>query len=764
MYRFFQHVKINADALPDFTKDCTKGDGLEVNITPNERVPVFKFSDLEPSLVGEAGDVVDHSSRQFLEMLTSQFLIDSGTYELVNPGTIYNTSRTPLTLAMETRDGLHKAVRVNEYQGQVRPLLIADMRRTIFYQSTQTLAEIRSKYIARDKKNGPSQFANMFRGVRCRAIHRPGAHFRIKGITREPISDKKYNAKGDIQQYYKRCGHDINSSLPGVQADIPGKTMAYPLEVCIPLPGQLIPSEKIHKDAEILLENSDVPDKRYDFVMKLVEVISTGPGAEFLSQFGVRIHPTGNDVDIYERNLFNFKFAGAEPVKPEADGNFLVKVLKQKFLSPSKMLVSWWCLFSSRDTTESNVKQYITKLVETAKKAGLALNQPSRFIPVDTGNSDALHQKFKEAVVGKVRFIFFIDGQMSEIHQHLKLFEAHYRILTQHIRVKSMDLTEPQTMNNILMKINTKAFGTNYWPIVPEFIKDYDLIDNKDLLVLGYDVAHPTGKDRNPRGINGQSVSDPMNVKPSVVGICANMFKDTKVFGGEFFYQDPLKEEVDSELLQEATTAFLERCKKQEREIKRILIIRDGLSEGQFAMALDSELRAIKRGLVKAGVDSKVTFVVCSKRHNKRFFVTKNGKIENPPVGAVIRDKVTRTDVKEFFLLSHNPVRGCPKPTQYTVLLNELEIPDLHVEWIIHYLCNMHQICAAPTAIPLPVFMADELAKRGNALYKAYHQLEKSHEIRREMRINHNDPQYYSALSNQFTYLKDALGLTRFNA
>lgn len=100
----------------------------------------------------------------------------------------------------------------------------------------------------------------------------------------------------------------------------------------------------------------------------------------------------------------------------------------------------------------------------------------------------------------------------------------------------------------------------------------------------------------------------------------------------------------------------------EKRKINRIVVFRDGVSEGQFEMAINVELRAIKNAIAQviptATERPKVTFLIATKQHNKRFY-EKLEKIENTKVGDMVVDKVTRQDVPEFYLQSHHPIKVC---------------------------------------------------------------------------------------------------------
>lgn len=82
-----------------------------------------------------------------------------------------------------------------------------------------------------------------------------------------------------------------------------------------------------------------------------------------------------------------------------------------------------------------------------------------------------------------------------------------------------------------------------------------------------------------------------------------------------------------------------------DRKPTRLVIIRDGISEGQYKMAMERELHAIyagyEEGMISIGEEDlakqvpKVTFLIATKRHNKRFFRVEKGKICNTMPGDV---------------------------------------------------------------------------------------------------------------------------------
>ena len=56
---------------------------------------------------------------------------------------------------------------------------------------------------------------------------------------------------------------------------------------------------------------------------------------------------------------------------------------------------------------------------------------------------------------------------------------------------------------------------------------------------------------------------------------------------------------------------------------ERFVIYRDGVSDGEYGMVLSNEVPRIEAAIAKARGDDKadVTVVVCTKRHDARFFL-----------------------------------------------------------------------------------------------------------------------------------------------
>lgn len=129
----------------------------------------------------------------------------------------------------------------------------------------------------------------------------------------------------------------------------------------------------------------------------------------------------------------------------------------------------------------------------------------------------------------------------------------------------------------------------------------------------------------------------------------------------------------------------------------RIVIFRDGVSEGEFKSVFTEELGALQSleflNLVRDSLLSdlldylrekgarflpKITFVIVGKRHHVRFFPTPGGQPQqrddrsgNLPSGLVIDQEVVHPLYRDFYLQSQKPLMGTSRSAHYTVLCDE---------------------------------------------------------------------------------------------
>ena len=131
-------------------------------------------------------------------------------------------------------------------------------------------------------------------------------------------------------------------------------------------------------------------------------------------------------------------------------------------------------------------------------------------------------------------------------------------------------------------------------------------------------------------------------------------------------------EDKNEEVIQDMkniTVALLKKFYERNngRKPERLIMFRDGVSEGQFLTVLAKELMAIRESCkeLEADYEPPVTYIVVQKRHHTRFFPADNNKYRNGNAlaGTVIDQVLFKM---AFFQFAHTIyiVQGINHPTE----------------------------------------------------------------------------------------------------
>ncbi|WKX92805.1 hypothetical protein Q1695_010667 [Nippostrongylus brasiliensis] len=198
------------------------------------------------------------------------------------------------------------------------------------------------------------------------------------------------------------------------------------------------------------------------------------------------------------------------------------------------------------------------------------------------------------------------------------------------------------------------------------------------------------------------------------------------MFIGDYHYQTPRSEKVEAKVLNTRFKWMLDLFTRNRRVYpESIVITRDGVSDGQYRMAINDELFAIKEACEEFGNKHgrenwkpPVTLIIATKRHNARFTV--ENKKENPKPATIIDTDVVRNDITEFYAQTHHPVKGTAKSTAYQVIADENNMSMDEIQSLMVALSFHHQISGGPVSLPETVYQADEWAKRGKGVWNEY--------------------------------------------
>lgn len=263
---------------------------------------------------------------------------------------------------------------------------------------------------------------------------------------------------------------------------------------------------------------------------------------------------------------------------------------------------------------------------------------------------------------------------------------------------------------NIGHKFNLKLGGINQ--TLPS--EKLGILADKTMLA-GMDVTHPS-----PGSIEEA---------PSIAGVVASIDGRYGQWPGMIRAQTSRKEMIEK--LDEMFGGRLDLWRKHNQGglPNRIIIYRDGVSEGQYRTLLQDELPQIQKACearYPGGKIPKISVVVCGKRHHTRFFPTQEQdadykKSMNPQNGTVVDRGVTMEKGWDFFLQAHHCLQGTARPTHYVVIHDKNDMDADKMEALTHNLCYMFGRATKAVSLCPPAYYADLICERGRAyLYKEY--------------------------------------------
>ncbi|PXF44954.1 Protein argonaute-3 [Gracilariopsis chorda] len=264
--------------------------------------------------------------------------------------------------------------------------------------------------------------------------------------------------------------------------------------------------------------------------------------------------------------------------------------------------------------------------------------------------------------------------------------------------------------DNVVLKINAKLGGHN--GLVAKYsqgpakgvVPDVDFLDVPHV-VLGADVTHPM----------------PGGKGPSIAALVCTRDRQGSQFSAALRSQTGRKEMISDigDMFKEVYRVWYDNFKGKVHA-RKIIMFRDGVSEGQFQEVMQEEVAGIRRACVDIGRDMrpKITYIIVTKRHHTRFFPTKREEADrsgNIPPGTVVDTDITSDEFYDFYINSHAGIQGTNKPSKYTVLIDENNIPTDALQGYIYRLTHSFARCNRPVSMVHSAYYAHLLAFRGRA-------------------------------------------------
>lgn len=358
-------------------------------------------------------------------------------------------------------------------------------------------------------------------------------------------------------------------------------------------------------------------------------------------------------------------------------------------------------------------KAFIPKLIIRCQKLGIKMREPLFCEPtsMDKFSSVNMLRELLEGIseqaykytADRLQLLLCVMTQRDPGYKYLKwICETKIGIVTQCCLSRLANEAKDQYLANLALKINAKLGGSNV-----ELSRLPISADAGHVMFVGADVNHPAARNETSPSI--AAVVSTMNwpaVNRYAARVRAQGHRCEKIMD----FGDMCLELIES-------YARLNNVRPE-----KLIIFRDGVSEGQFDMVLNEELLDLKRVLRTINYSPHITLIVAQKRHQTRLFPQGSNDAcptGNVPPGTVVDTRVVHPFEFDFYLCSHYGSLGTSKPTHYHVLHDEIGFTSDQLQKLIYDMCFTMARCTKPVSLVPPVYYADLVAYRGRLYYEA---------------------------------------------
>ncbi|XP_067122004.1 protein argonaute-2-like [Centruroides vittatus] len=729
---------LTVKAADEFYSD--KEINYEIKIQPVNRKDTMKRSadnsiNLEPLHQLLAGRCSDITEGIILGIMAIETVLRHGpVLRLVPVGRNFFTKPRmeevpPLSEGREIWFGHHQSMQLTKW----KPMLNIDKSATTFYKSCSVI-QFMFEVLNLSTENIESslrQFrgltdahrrtvAKQMKNLKIEVTHLPYPRkYRIRDITRESanntffprrINDKE--VKCSVSEYFRTEYRALkNPNLPCLNVGSNNRAVYLPMEVCNIVEGQHCNKKLNEKQtADMIRYTARPPAERFNDIKQSVNALMRD-FEPFMKEFGVRVSP--NPVKFTGRMLDPplITYQQEQNIRP-LNGSWDMN--GKRFYTG--VTIEKWMLLSfsmARFCDDNALENFVRMLCTGGRSVGVQFAQPlliKRFTRRDGRPSGILRQA--RTMYPDLQLAIIVLPSESIYSEVKTVAETELGLMTQCI--KDVNATgrkcNPQLICNLCQKINAKMGGVNN----SLSQADKPAILKRPVIIVGVDCTHPAPGDKigySIAAVVGSLDPYPSKFKASVRVQHKKQKVDKTTFGQDIV--------IDmKEMLKEILKEFYNRTKGKKPE--KIILFRDGLSEGEYKKVVDYELREIREACKEMSrgetYEPPVTFIVTGKRHHTRFVPADRkdgvGRPGNIPPGTTVDTDVVHPVLYDFFLCSHMGIQGTSRPAHYTVLWDDNNFTADELQVLTYYLCHTYVRCTRSVSIPCPVMYADLAAFR----------------------------------------------------
>lgn len=577
---------------------------------------------------------------------------------------------------------------------------------------------------------------NVLKGLKVTVIHRQTKQkYSIVGLTRETTRRLSFTLADPegrdpprevslVDYFREKYGKDIMyKDIPCLDLGRNNRKNYVPMEFCVLFEGQIYPKEYLDRNTGLFLKEISLakPGDRQSMISQMVRSRIGPCGGEIARNFGIDVNT--NMTNVVGRVL------GPPELKLGARGGKVSRITVDnekchwnlvggKAFVEGKRIDRWAIVdFSASERYDRlNINLFIDKMITRCKTLGMDMEVPVLCQPASMhlfSSVGRLHELLEEVTsraykIGKghLQILICVMSRKDSGYKYLKwISETKVGVVTQCClssnanKVKGQD----QYLANLALKINAKLGGSN-----AELIDRLPYFKGEDhVMFVGADVNHPGASNKT---------------SPSIAAVVATVnWPAANRYVARVRPQDHRTEKIlnFADMCLELVKSYVQLNKVRPQ---KIVVFRDGVSEGQFDMVLNEELIPLKMAFRSMDYCPAITLIVAQKRHQTRLFP--KGRMDgtssgNVPPGTVVDTNIVHPFEFDFYLCSHYGSLGTSKPTHYHVLWDEHGFTSDQLQNLIYNMCFTFARCTKPVSLVPPVYYADLVAYRGRLYHEA---------------------------------------------
>ncbi|KAM0790571.1 hypothetical protein ACM66B_004439 [Microbotryomycetes sp. NB124-2] len=539
---------------------------------------------------------------------------------------------------------------------------------------------------------------------------------KVKAIESVSAADAKFEledgTKHSVASYFK-ANYGVTLRNPEWPCVRVSKVALWPLELCEIESGQKY-SKKLDPDqtaAAIKLTTVGPKDRTVSLRTGLQKIMGGAAGGQSpLKQWGMQVNP--NLMEVTARELPTPSLTYTRKVQPR-EGTWDMRGLK--FNAPAA--IDRWLILvfdAERFCPLNMVQGAIVGLVEACTAAGMRIKNQRpdiHYVPASArGNIPGFIQQKGSELVRKENgppqmVVCFLPRKPCDEYGVIKRFgDVEKGVATQCLLINKVKKGNAQYYANVALKMNVKLSGIN------SILSTEDLgpVAEVPTMVLGADVSHP----------------GPGSVNPSISAVVGSMDSKCTLYGTAIGVQSSRIEVIAS--MQQMVLQLLKQFEARlQRKPKRLIMFRDGVSEGQFPQVLASEAPAIRAACKQLDPEYNpdLTFIIVGKRHHISLFPKnpadadrKNGNVK---AGTIVDTDITSPFQFDWYTQSHASLLGTGRSAHYTVLLDDSKFAPDALQRLAYNLCFTYARCTRSVSYVTPAYYADRVCTRASLLLKA---------------------------------------------